>query len=277
MELCDKNKRITLSNGVEMPVIGLGVYRIKDEETAANSVKAAIAEGYRMIDTAAAYGNEAGVAKGIRQSGIAREDIFITTKLWNENIRQGNIRQALEESLQKLKTDYIDLYLIHWPVPELYLEAWKQLEEFYKEGIVRAIGVCNCEIHHLKAILEIAQTIPMINQIELHPYFTQEALCRYCREMNIQPEGWAPLANGDLLKDAVIRELSQVYGKTPAQIILRWHLQKGLVLIPKSVHEERIRENMNIFDFTLLPEDMEKIDHLNTGNRIFWDPNNFSF
>lgn len=270
-------ERIILSNGVQMPVMGLGVYRIQDEDTAASSVKSALSEGYRMIDTAAAYGNEAGVAKGISQSGIARKDVFITTKLWNENIRQGTIRQALEESLEKLNTDYIDLYLIHWPVPELYLEAWKQLEGFYKEGLVRAIGVCNCEIYHLKAILEIAKTVPMVNQIEFHPYFTQEALLSYCKETGIQAEGWAPLANGDLLKDSVIQKLSQIYGKTPAQIILRWHLQKGVVLIPKSVHEERIRENIQIFDFELLPEDMEKIDGLNTGSRLFWDPNNFSF
>lgn len=275
MELWDK--KITLSNGVQMPVIGLGVYRIKDEDTAASSVKSALDEGYRMIDTAAAYGNESGVAKGILESGISRKDIFITTKLWNENIRQGTIRQALEESLEKLKTDYIDLYLIHWPVPELYLEAWKQLEEFYKGGLVRAIGVCNCEIHHLKAILEIAKTVPMVNQIEFHPYFTQEALLGYCKETDIQAEGWAPLANGDLLKDPMVQKLSQVYGRTPAQIILRWHLQKGVILIPKSVHRERIRENIQIFDFELSPEDMEKIDSLNTGSRLFWDPNNFSF
>lgn len=271
------NSTKKLNNGLQMPIFGLGLFRVKDEAQAVQSVHTALEAGYRMIDTAAAYGNEEYIGHALRQSGTRRDEVFITTKLWNANIREHRVREGLETSLEKLGLDYIDLYLIHWPVPELYLDAWKQMEQFYREGLVKAIGVCNCNRHHLEAILEVADVVPAVNQIELHPYFNQRELRSFCRENGIAVEGWSPLANGGLLDNQVILALSQQYRRTPAQIVLRWHLQHDLILIPKSVHAQRIYENSDIFDFSLSDEDMDRIDSLDTGKRLFWDPDNFDF
>lgn len=277
MEKLSINSTKTLNNGLEMPIFGLGVFRVKDEAAAVYSVQTALEAGYRMIDTAAAYGNEEYVGRALRESGVRRDDVFITTKLWNANIREHRVREGLEASLEKLGVSYVDLYLVHWPVPELYLDAWKKMEQFYREGLVKAIGVCNCNPHHLDEILSIAEIVPAVNQVELHPYFNQSALRAYCGQHDIVVEGWSPLANGGLLDNEVLCELSGRHGKTPAQIVLRWHLQHNLVCIPKSVHSKYIYENADIFDFSLSTEEMDLIDYLDTGKRLFWDPDHFDF
>lgn len=267
----------TLANGVKMPYFGLGVWRTKEGEEVINSVLYALRAGYRHIDTAAVYGNEEGVGQAIRESGVPREEIFVTTKVWNENQRQGNIREALEDSLTKLGMDYVDLYLIHWPVAGKYKETWKVMEELYQEGKVKAIGVSNFHIHHLKDLLASADVKPMVNQVEFHPYLTQTALRDFCREEGIQFEAWSPLMQGDFLNEPVITELAKTYNRPASQIVLRWDLQHHVVTIPKSVKNERIIENSNIFDFALTAEDMEKLDALNKNHRYGPDPDNFDF
>jgi methylglyoxal/glyoxal reductase len=260
-----------------MPWFGLGVYKVQEGEEALHSVKAAIKAGYRSIDTAALYQNEESVGQAIKESGVAREELFITTKVWNEDQRNDSVLEAFETSLQKLGLDYVDLYLIHWPVKEKYKQSWKVLEQLYKEGRVRAIGVSNFQIHHLEDLLSVAEIKPMVNQVELHPLLAQPELRDYCRKQEIQIEAWAPLGQGRLLEHPVLQEIAAKHNKTTAQVILRWDIQNQIVTIPKSVKEARIIENANIFDFSLTESDIQKINALNENKRFGADPDNFNF
>lgn len=273
--------KTTLHNGVEMPWFGLGVFKVEDGPELVEAVKVAIKEGYRSIDTAAIYGNEKAVGEGIRagikEAGISREDLFITSKVWNSDQGYETTLAAYEESLKKLELDYLDLYLVHWPVEGKYKDTWRALETLYKEGRTRAIGVSNFQIHHLQDVLEDAEIKPMINQVEYHPRLTQKELQAFCKEQGIQMEAWSPLMQGQLLDNETLQEVADKYGKTTAQIILRWGLQNEVVTIPKSTKEHRIIANASIFDFELTKEDMEKIDALNQNHRVGPDPDNFDF
>ncbi|WP_162595978.1 aldo/keto reductase [Bacillus sp. CGMCC 1.16541] len=267
----------TLHNGVKMPWFGLGVFKVEEGQEVVNSVKAAIKAGYRSIDTAAIYGNEEGVGQAIKESGVAREDLFITTKVWNADQGYESTLQAFETSLQKLGLEYLDLYLVHWPVKGKYKETWKALEKLYKDGRVRAIGVSNFQVHHLEDVLADAEIKPMVNQVEYHPRLTQTELQSFCKEQGIQLEAWSPLMQGELLDNLTLQEIGEKYNKSVAQVILRWDLQNEVVTIPKSIKEHRIIENASIFDFELTKEDMEKIDALNEDRRVGPDPDNFDF
>ncbi|MEU3273168.1 aldo/keto reductase [Saccharomonospora sp. NPDC006951] len=269
---------ITLNNGVDMPQVGFGVFQVPPDETA-EAVASALEAGYRSIDTAAAYGNEAGVHDAVARSGIARGDLFLTTKLWNSDHGYDETLRAFDASLHALGTDYVDLYLIHWPVPELdrYPETWRAFERIYADGGARAIGVSNFQPHHLERLAADAEVAPAVNQIELHPYLRQDETRRYDAEHGIITEAWSPLAKGgDLLSDPAVRALAAKHGHTPAQVVLRWHLELGNVIIPKSVTPSRIRENLGIFDFSLDDEDMAALAKLERGERTGPDPDTFN-
>ncbi len=272
---------VNLSNGVKMPWLGLGVFKVEEGQVLIDAVSSAIKNGYRSIDTAAIYGNEAGVGeglkKGMQETGIAREDLFITSKVWTEDLGYEETIKAYEISLEKLGLEYLDLYLIHWPKEGKYKEAWRALETLYKEGKVKTIGVSNFQIHHLEELMKEAEIQPMINQIELHPRLTQKELIAYCQEKGIQVEAWSPLMQGQLLDQAELVEIASKYQKSVAQVIIRWDLQNGIVTIPKSVKEHRIMENGNVFDFELTKEEMDKINALNLDQRVGPDPDNFDF
>lgn len=268
--------RATLSNGVEMPWLGLGVFKAEGNELE-KAINIALEEGYRSIDTASMYGNEKDVGRIIKQCDVPREELFITTKVWNDDQGFENTLSAFEQSRKNLDLDYIDLYLIHWPVKGKYKETWKALEKLYKEKKVRAIGVCNFHIHHLEDLIADCEIVPMVNQVECHPLLTQKSLLSYCKQNNIQLEAWSPLMKGDVVNEPTLNELANKYNKTPAQIVLRWDLQNDVVVIPKSVNENRIKENSNIFDFEISEEDMKKIDALNINKRYGPDPDNFHF
>lgn len=271
----------TLNNGVKMPWFGLGVFKVEEGPELVNAVKYAIKHGYRSIDTAAIYENEAGVGQAIREAieeeGISREDLFITSKVWNSDLGYESTLAAYEASLNKLGLDYLDLYLIHWPVEGKYKDAWRALETLYKEGKVRAIGVSNFQVHHLEDLLKDAEIKPMINQVEYHPRLTQLEVKTFCQDNGIQLEAWSPLMQGQLLDQPVLKDIANKYNKTVPQVILRWDLQNGVVTIPKSTKEHRIVENANIFDFELSNEDMELINSLNQNLRVGPDPDNFDF
>lgn len=273
--------RVALNNGVQMPWFGLGVFKVKEGSEVVESVKAAIKNGYRSIDTAAVYKNEEGVgqavAEAMKEYGVSREELFITSKVWNSDQGYQSTLDAFELSLKKLGLDYLDLYLIHWPVKEKYKETWKALEKIYKDGKVRAIGVSNFHVHHLEDLLSEASVVPAVDQIEFHPYLSQPELREYTPNKGIRLEAWSPLAQGHILKDEVIGKIAANHGKTPAQVVLRWDLQQEVVTIPKSVHEERIIENANIFDFALSDSEMEAINALNKNERVGSDPDNFNF
>ncbi|WP_442596557.1 aldo/keto reductase [Neobacillus sp. D3-1R] len=262
----------TLHNGVKMPWFGLGVFKVQEGSEVIESVKAAIKNGYKSIDTAAIYQNEEGVGQAIKESGVSREELFITTKVWNSDQGYESTLQAFETSLEKLGLDYLDLYLIHWPGKTKYKETWKALEKLYKDGRVRAIGVSNFKVHHLEDLISDAEIKPMVNQVEYHPHLTQKDLLAYCQKEGIQLEAWSPLKQGQLLNDPTLMEIAEKYGKSTAQVILRWDLQTKVVTIPKSIKEQRIIENANIFDFELSAEDMAKIDGLNKDERVGPDP-----
>ncbi|WP_106769155.1 aldo/keto reductase [Paenibacillus faecalis] len=266
----------TLHDGVNMPWLGLGVYKTQEGEEVIQSVKSAVAAGYRSIDTAAIYRNEEGVGKAIRECGVSREELFITTKVWNEDQGYESTLKAFETSRKKLGLEIIDLYLIHWPGKDKYKETWKALIHLKKEGFVRSIGVSNFQIHHLRDIIEDSGVVPTVNQVELHPLNTQKELLQYARENNIVLEAWSPLMQGHL-DQPVIARIAEKYGKTAAQVILRWDLQNGIIVIPKSVKEHRIRENAGIFDFELSAEDMAAIDALNENKRFGPNPDEFLF
>ncbi|MEK3984623.1 aldo/keto reductase [Paenibacillus sp. FSL K6-3166] len=266
----------TLNDGVTMPWLGLGVYQTKDGEEVIHAVKTAVELGYRSIDTAAGYNNEEGVGQAIRECGVARDELFITTKVRNPDQGYESTLKAFEVSRRKLGLDYIDLYLIHWPVAGKYRETWKALIHLQKEGLIKSIGVSNFQIHHLKDIIEDTGVVPVVNQVEFHPLLTQRELLKYANEQGIQLEAWSPLMQGNL-DLPLLKELAGKYDKTPAQIVLRWDLQQGVITIPKSVHADRIKENAGFFDFTLSDEDVKAIEDLDRNHRFGPDPDNFNF
>ena len=266
----------TLSNGVQMPLLGLGTWKSKDGEEVISAVKYALETGYSHIDTASIYGNETGIGRAIKESGIPRELLFITSKVWNSDQGYYSTLKAFELSINKLETNYLDLYLIHWPVKDKYKETWKALEKLYEEGKVKAIGICNFHIHHLEDLLPGCNVIPMINQVEYHPLLNQKHLLAYCKLNRIQFEAWSPLMQGYLTLP-VLEELSDKYRKTPAQIVLRWDIQNGVITIPKSVKPARIIENAGIFDFELSEEDMARLNNMNSNERFGPNPDTFTF
>ncbi|MFQ3544981.1 aldo/keto reductase [Halobacillus rhizosphaerae] len=260
---------VTLHDGVKMPQLGFGVWQV-EEKDAVPAVTKAIEVGYRSIDTAAIYGNERQVGEAIRQSGVSREDLFITTKVWNSDQGYENTLKALDESLDKLGLEYVDLYLIHWPTPEYddYVETYKALEQLKHDGKVKAIGVCNFDTDHLQRLLDECDVKPAINQIECHPYLAQNDVKEFCRQKGILVEAWSPLMQGgEVLKDDVIQSIAEKHGKTSAQVVIRWHLQNDTVVIPKSVTPHRIEENFDVFDFELSAEEMDQIHGLDRGER----------
>lgn len=272
---------ITLNNGVSMPQVGLGVWQAKDGQEVEKAVAVALACGYRLIDTAAVYGNEGGVGRAITNSPVPRSEIFLTTKVWNADHGYDQTIAAFEKSLQRLATDYVDLYLIHWPVPakDKYIETWRALEKLYSKGKVRAIGVSNFTIEHLERLMNETTVAPTINQIELHPHLSQKELRHFCRQHKIAVESYSPLggSGGTLLDLPLLHEIGRRYSKSPAQVIIRWHIQNGLIVIPKSTTPERIRQNIDVFDFDLQPDDMDAINHLNANKRVGSDPTTANF
>lgn len=271
------NSTKQLANGVEMPRIGLGVYKMTEPDIALQAITAALDVGYRHIDTASLYANEKEVGEAVRNSSVSREDIFITTKVWNTDQGYDQTLKAFEKSLELLGLDYIDLYLTHWPVKDTFVDTYRAIERLYEEKLIRATGVSNHHQHHLEAIAAKANVKPMVNQIECHPRLTQFDLREYCAEQGIAVTSWSPLARGGLLNEPSLQRISEKYGKSPAQTIIRWHLQHDLIVIPKSVTPNRIEDNINVFDFELSFEDMKNIDSLNLNERTGADPDNFNF
>ncbi|MEU6572480.1 aldo/keto reductase [Streptomyces sp. NPDC046805] len=268
---------IILNNGVEMPQLGFGVWQVPDDE-AEQAVATALEAGYRSIDTAAIYGNEEGTGKAIAASGVPREDIFVTTKLWNSEQGYDSTLRAFDTSLEKLGLDHLDLYLIHWPLPgqDKYIDTYKALEKLYSDGRVRAIGVSNFLPEHLERLISETSVIPAVNQIELHPQLQQHAAREFHAEQGIRTEAWSPLGSGKGLLDVpAIIAIAQKHNRTPAQIVLRWHIQQGNIVIPKSVTPSRIMENIDVFDFNLDPEDLGAISALNEDRRLGPDPATF--
>lgn len=268
---------VTLNNGVAMPRLGFGVFQVPDEATA-TAVSEALRAGYRSVDTAMIYGNEPGVAAALHDSGIPREDLFVTTKVWNDDHGYEATLRAFDTSVGLLGLDYLDLYLIHWPAPsaDRYVESWRALEKLLADGRVRAIGVSNFQPAHLRRLTEETGTVPAVNQVELHPYLQQSELRELHESLGIVTEAWSPLAKGgDLLADPVVAELAGRHGRTPAQVVIRWHLQLGNVTIPKSVTPSRMRENLEVFDFALAEQDMAALSTLDRGLRTGPDPDHF--
>lgn len=273
---------VTLNNGLKMPLVGYGVFRVPEGEDLAEAVKTAIAKGYRSIDTAQVYRNEESVGRGIRaaieEGLVTREELFITSKVWNDGLSYEETLAAYDSSLEKIGLDYLDLYLVHWPgIDTNYVEVYKALEKIYQDGRVRSIGVSNFHVHHLEKLLKETKVIPVINQIEFHPHLTQEEVRAYCTDKDIQVEAWSPLMNGALLEEALIQELASKYDKTPAQIVLRYDVQHNVVTIPKTMTATRMVENLNVFDFTLTDGEMAQLDALNDGLRCGPDPVKFNF
>lgn len=267
-------KIVTLNNGIEMPMLGLGVYKITDEEMQ-DTVDAAIKAGYRAFDTAHFYFNEASLGKALKSSGVPRESLFVTTKLWNDDQGYENTKKAFNDSLGKLGLDYIDLYLIHWPCPDndLFIKSYQAMEALYAEGKIKALGVANFKQHHLEKLLAVAKVKPVVNQIEFHPIFNQKDLQAYCEAQDILVTAWSPLMRGgDLFNNEVLQSIAKEYNKTVPQIILRWHIDNGRIVIPKSSNPERIASNYDIFDFELKEKDIQAIDTLNKNERQFKDP-----
>ena len=272
-------QNVKLNNGVEMPILGLGIYKITDKNELYNAVKWAVESGYRKFDTAQFYDNEKELGEAIKNSALKREEVFITTKIWNTNQGYKKATESFEESLKKLNMDYVDLLLIHWPgqKKERYLETWKALENIYKNKKARAIGVSNFEIKHLNDIFENCSVPPAVNQIERHPNLNQYELIEFCKSKNMFVEAWSPLGRGKFIENETLKEIAKKYNKTVAQIILRWNIENKIVVIPKSVKKERIEENINIFDFKLEEEDIKKIDSMNTNERTGFNPLEFDF
>lgn len=264
---------ITLNNGIDIPALGFGVWQIDDQKLCENTVIKAIETGYRMIDTASIYQNEIGVGNTIKNCGVNRENLFITSKLWVQDFSYEKAKSGFQRTLDRLQLDYLDMYLIHWPFGD-FLGAWKAMEELYSEGKIKAIGVCNFTVEKLEELKAHSEIIPVVNQIELHPIFQQKELQVYNRENNIVTQPWSPLGNGneELLNNSELKNISEKYSKTVAQVILRWHLQEGFCVIPKSVTPSRIEENFNVFDFKLSEDEMNIVRSLNTDKRLFFDP-----
>ncbi|MGD7048998.1 aldo/keto reductase [Rossellomorea marisflavi] len=274
-------KSITLNNGLQMPEIGYGVFRVEEGKDLEKAVETAIRIGYRSIDTAAIYQNEKSVGKGVQNAidaGIVtREELFITSKVWNDGLSYDETIQAYNDTLERLGLEYLDLYLIHWPGQNKYMEPWKALEALYKEGRIKSIGVSNFQVSHLEHLLETAEVKPVINQIEFHPKLVQEDVRAFCEKHDIQVEAWSPLMNAELLNHETVNEIAESLGKSAAQVILRWDLQHGVVTIPKSMTESRIKENIDIYDFKLTEEQVKTLDALDEHKRIGPDPDQFDF
>lgn len=264
---------VTLNNGVDIPALGFGVWQMEDLKECENAVIKAIQTGYRMIDTAAIYQNETAVGAAVKKSGVNRDELFITSKVWVQDHGYDKAKAAFQRTLGRLQMDYLDMYLIHWPYGD-FLGTWKALEELYREGKIKAIGVCNFTIEKLEELKAHSTILPVINQIELHPVFQQKELQVYDKENAIVTQPWSPLGNGNanLLSNAELKVIAEKYRKTVAQVILRWHLQEGFVVIPKSVTPSRIEENFNVFDFELTEDEMNVVRSLDTGKRLFFDP-----
>lgn len=300
-------ERYILSNGYKMPVMGLGtddVFYLRKRKKLnnrflnralsayysrvlrpilnhqlSNTISDAIKMGYRLIDTSAAYFNEAPIGQAIKKSGVPREELFITTRVTNQQQYQDNVRDSFFSSLKKLDLDYIDLYQIHWPVPDHYLKTWKEIEKLYAEGLIKAIGVANCHQHHIEEILKICEYPPMVNEIEVHPLFSQKPLIQYCTEHNIRVEAYTPLARNEerLRNNRTLHALADKYHKTTMQVILRWHIENGVIPIPRSTNPDRLRQNIDLFDFSLTPEEVKSIDAININSRLRYDPDNCDF
>lgn len=266
-----------LANGVKMPYVGLGVWKSEDGEEVINAIKWALDAGYRHIDTAAAYQNEEGVGKAIKESSVNREDLFVTSKLWNDDQGYDSALKAFDKTMERLQLDVLDLYLIHWPVENKFKDSWKALEKLYSEGRVRAIGVSNFLEPQLKDLMEDAKVKPMVDQLEFHPWLVQPELQEFCKKNNIQYEAWSPLMQGKIFEQDIVNDIAEKHGKSPAQIILRWDLQHGIITIPKSVKKDHIQSNVDIFDFELSKEEMQNIDKLDKSERLGPDPNDFDF
>ncbi|WP_108991180.1 aldo/keto reductase [Paenibacillus agaridevorans] len=272
---------ITLHNGISMPWVGLGVFQVEEGQELVDAIRSAVRQGYRSIDTAAIYGNETSVGEGIRQAlaenNLTRDQLFITSKVWTADMGYEATIAAYETSLGKLGLDYLDLYLIHWPVEGKYKDTWRAMEELYKDGRVKAIGVSNFQTQHLRDLMDSAELKPVINQVEFHPRLTQKELLAYTREKGIQLEAWSPLMQGQLLQNETLAQIAERHEKSVAQVILRWDLQHGVVTIPKSTKPVRIAQNGDLFDFSLSQEEMDAIDALNENRRVGPDPDNFDF
>jgi len=265
---------VKLNNDVRMPILGLGVYQSPPGGVTRNAVNFALRIGYRHVDTARIYGNEADVGEAVRESGVPREDLFVTTKLWNSDQGYDSTLRAFEGSLKRLGLDYLDLYLVHFPVPDVRKETWRAMETLLQKERCRAIGVSNFTIRHLEELIEESHVTPSVNQVEFHPFLYQKELLKYCQNRGIQVEAYSPLARGERLKHPRIISLATKYSKTPAQLMIRWGIEHGLVVIPKSTREERIRENSQVFDFDISDDDMRSLDSLNQDLRLNWDPTN---
>lgn len=270
---------IELNNGVKMPILGLGIYKITDKKELYNAVKWALDFGYRKFDTAQFYDNEKELGEAIKNSAIKREEVFITTKIWNSNQGYKLAIESFEESLKKLNMNYVDLLLIHWPgqKKERYLDTWRALEDIYKNKKVRAIGLSNFEIKHLNDILENCKVLPAVNQVERHPNLNVNELIDFCKSHNIVVEAWSPLGRGKFIQNEILKDIAKKYNKTAAQIILRWDIENKVAVIPKSIRKEKIEENINIFDFKLEAEDIKKIDSMNNNERTGFNPLEFDF
>ncbi|MGH1520419.1 aldo/keto reductase [Chryseobacterium sp. JK1] len=264
---------VTFNNGVDIPALGFGVWQMEDLQECENAVIKAIQTGYRMIDTAAIYQNETAVGDAVKSSGVNRDELFITSKVWVQDHGYEKAKAAFQRTLDRLQMDYLDMYLIHWPYGD-FIGTWKALEDLYKEGKIKAIGVCNFTVEKLEELKANSTVLPVINQIELHPVFQQKELQVYDKENNIVTQPWSPLGNGNanLLSNPELKSIAEKYGKTVAQVILRWHLQEGFVVIPKSVTPSRIEENFKVFDFELTEDEMNIVRSLDTGKRLFFDP-----
>lgn len=265
---------VSLSNGVQLPWLGLGTYRGTGPEIE-RAVREAVDLGYRNIDTASIYDNEASVGKALRECGLPRQELFLTTKVWNSEQGYESTLRAYDASLKRLGVDYVDLYLVHWPVPGKSVPTWRALEKLYAEARVRAIGVSNFLVHHLQELLESAEVAPMVNQIEFHPHLVQPELLRFCQAQDLRPQAWSPILRGRVLELPELADIGRRHGKSPVQVTLRWDLQHGVCTIPKSVHRHRLASNADIFDFELSDQEMARIDALDQGSRSGPDPDVF--
>ena len=274
MNLPAKSPVVDLLDGNTIPKLGLGVYKV-DNDLAAPLVSHALTNGYRLIDTASMYENEVGVGRGIVDSGVPRDQVQVATKFWLDDLGYENTLKAFDKSLKLLGLDYLDIYLIHWPAPKrglLYVDSWRAMEKLKNEGLVRSIGVCNFHPHHVDEILKVAEHKPVLNQVELHPWLTQDKVLEYDNSHSILTQAWSPLARGKILEEDMLAELAKSHGKSVAQIVLRWHIQRGVAVIPKSNSMERITENMNVFDFELSEQEIVSISSLNSNFRTGVDP-----